>query len=796
VELVSLSPFPALLLPWEADAGQASLTVVVKVTVQLLHDREAIIAETQLPIEGDRTWDDAPIASLYHPSDLAPLKPRTDLVLVGHAYAPGGKKVEQLVAQVKVGDFQKSITVQATRMWTAGPAGFAPGPLVPFERMPLRYERAGLSQDNPIGVDPAAPPSPGALVGPNLEPIAPATFACFAPIAAAWRPRRRLLGEAGRFWALAFETGGRSPEPAPRALDFRYFNVAPPDQQTSLLRHRAELELVNLSPTHPVLRTRLPALKPYVFRIEPRSRRPVEIALRCDTLWIDTDRAIACLVWRGLTDVPSTAPADIGTVLVVADHQGRRVRWEQAERAWREGVPIEATEPASEDALSMRHDKVRTKEAGAEPEGEREKDETRAFDAGTSGAFRPSLPFAEDAPRGAAPPETRTSFSERTIDPRQDRMSRAATPFGGVESVSSAGFSWSSALEDDSDEVIDDLDEATHTGSDDDTSDRDPDEAPMTALPFTSSGASPALPFTSSGASPALPFVPAAAPPLPAPRTPPPPALRTPPPPGPRTQPPPPSHRALPVPHTPPPPVLHTPPPPVPRAPPPPAVPRVMLNLPPPPVIRAQPAMVPAAAKPPAAEPPRTPEPPKLGRIALASPPAIKADPSAAAAIKPELPPPSGPAPSSSPASNPKDVPIALYGTISAELMIRRGERARVLDEHRLSEPAWARVHSHWTGEMGRETARGESKLLAQFDEAYVETMGRLRKPIGVPEYAALQVAIERGAVDKQLAALALSLSDLMRVQRVWTRRLADDPELGKVLGKAIEEARGAAPKG
>lgn len=144
------------------------------------------------------------------------------------------------------------------------------------------------------------------------------------------------------------------------------------------------------------------------------------------------------------------------------------------------------------------------------------------------------------------------------------------------------------------------------------------------------------------------------------------------------------------------------------------------------------------------------------------------------------------------PGFDPKDVPVAEYGAISAELMIRRGERAKVLETHHLSEPAWARIHAHWTAEMGRETARGESKLLAQFDAAYVETMGRLRKPIGVPEYALILVAIERGAIDKQLAAFSLTLSDLMRVQRVWTRRLAEDPELGKVLGKAVEEARAA----
>lgn len=721
MELVSLSPFPALLLPWEGDAGQASLTVVVKVTVQLVPDGDATVADTQLAITGDETWDDGPLATLHRPSDRAPLKPRTDIVLVGHAYAPGGVKVEQLVARVRVGDFEKAIAITATRPWTASAAGFVPGPPVPFDKMPLRYERAALSQDNPAGVDPAAPPAPGAPIAPNLEPVAPATFGCFGPIAGAWRPRRQLLGEEGRFWALAFETGAPSPEPAPRALDFRYFNAAPPDQQTSLLRQRAEIELVNLSPSHPTLRTRLPALRPQVFRLDPRARRPVEIALRCDTLWIDADQGVACLVWRGLTDVPSALPDAIGTVLVVADPQGRKVRWEQVERAWREGVPIEATEAAAADALAMRHDKVRAKEPGPEDGGERAKDETRAFDTGTSGSWRAALPFGDEA--------SKVPFSERTLDPRDERLSRPATPFGGVESASMLGLSFGSALAKDPHDDASDLDfQETHTGSDDDTADREPDGAPDTALPFTASGSNPVAPallFTTPGAAPVAP-----GPLPPAPGLPRPPAM-------------------LSIPLPPPPAPV-----PAPRAEPPPA------NTP-----RSDPPPAPATR----AEPPRI-EPAKGVRVAPA----------------PEV---------AGPAFEPKDVPIALYGALSAELMIRRGERARVLEEHRLTEPSFARVHAHWTAEMGRETARGESKLLAQFDEAYVETMGRLRTPIGIPEYAAIQVAIERGAVDKQLSALSLSLSDLMRVQRVWTRRMADEPEIGKLLGKAIEEARAAVTK-
>lgn len=774
MQLVSLSPFPALLLPWEPDAGQASLTVVVKVTARLVHDGEAVIADEQIPIGGDETWDDAPLATLFYPSDRAPLKPRTDLMLVGHAYAPGGAPVDRLDVRVTIGDFQKALSVRATRTWTATAAGVATGPPELFDRMPLRYERAALSQDNPAGVDPSAPPVPGVPVAPNLEPSAPGAAGCFAPIAAAWRPRRRLLGEAGRFWALALETGARGPEPAPRGFDFGYFNAAPPDQQTSMLRHRADIELVNLHPSHPVLRTRLPAVRPQAFRVDPRTRRPVEIVLRCDTLWIDTDRALACLVWRGLTDVPSVEPADLGTVLTVADPAGRRVRWEQVERAWRDGVPIESTDPAPTDDLARRHDRVR-RDPPADPPAPPAQDQAPA----------------EGRPRAPSPP--RIPFAERTIDPRQDRLSRPLTPFGGVESVSAVARSLVSAEEraaaslalagapptpaerapagppaprppppraggtlpppaadSDADSEVEELDFGNTTT--DDTADRSPSSPPDAALPFTASGASPAavLPLATTGAVPAagLPFS-ATTGAVPAVQLPPPPVPLA------RVASPQPAFKS-------------TPPAP----------------LPPPPA----PVRLPSRPPQPASSPPPALRAPQIPSRPVPAPPS----PVVAAAPAAPAPRPASSRPPSDSQIDPREIPIATYGSISAELMIRRGERARVLEEHKLSEPVWARVHAHWTGEMGRETARGESKLLSQFDEAYVETMGRLRKPIGVPEYAAIQVAIERGAVDRQLAALSLSLSDLMRVQRVWTRRMAEEPELGKVLGRAIEEARAA----
>ena len=749
MELVSLSPFPAECLLWEADAGQPSLTVVVKVTLRLVHDGEAVVHDEQIAIGADEPWDENPTASVFRPGDRAPLKPRTDLLFVGHAYAPGGTATERLTATLKIGDFTKSVTVSAPRLWTRGAAGFVPGPPLPFEQMSLRYERGALTQDNPVGVDPAAPPLEGQAVGPVLSPVAPATSPCFGPIAASWRPRRRLLGEAGRFWALAFEMGKEPPkEPAPKALDFKFFNAAPPDQQVNMLRQRAEIELTNLSPTHVTLRSRLPALKPQVFRVGPRGGRPVDVALRCDTVWIDGDRGIVCLVWRGLTDVQETSASAVGTIYVVADPQGRRVRFEQVERAAREGIPIEATEPGALDALSVRHDAIRSRDGEAVKQGDpgagapKEKDETRAFGPGGSEEPRKKvLPFAGRPPAptfGLPPAETTPSlgmpdaqsalgasgshtpfsisgaapaFSASGAQP-SFAISGATPAFstsgaqpsfaisGATPAFSASGAQPSFAISGANAPISERIDAPS---TEDETHDREPEDAPAKALPFVERPAMLAIPKAA-----ALPEE---------------------------------TERLQ-------------------------AVKQAFPDI-------GRPATVPS---------------PRPGIAGAASGMPAAGEPGKVDG-KSKPPPPAEALP---PGFDPKDVPVATYGAVSAELMIRRGERAKVMEAHKLNEPSWARIHAHWTAEMGRETARGESRLLAQFDAAYVETMGRLRKPIGVPEYAALLVAIERGAVDKQLATLSLTLSDLMRVQRVWTRRLAEDAELGKVLAKAIEEARAA----
>jgi hypothetical protein len=401
VSVVSLCVFPAGVILWEASPGQLSLTVIVKATFALVPG-EAVVAPAQDPLREERHWDDNGLASLHSPGDFAPSKRRVDVTLAGHAYAPRGEPATSIVARLVVGDLVKAVRVTGDRVWTPGARKvLEPGPPSPFVRMPLRYERAALSADDPLGIDANAPPVPGAPALANLElpdnprvtmgagppnPRGEAT-ACFGPVASTWRARRRLLDEEAMFWAYGIardprsEAGDRAPPlgPAPPRFDFAFFNTAPADQQLDLLRPGTPIALTHLHPQHALLETRLPAMRPQVFRVPPQDTpraRVEEIALRCDSLWIDTDRAVAVVTWRGLADVGPSA-ASVGRIVVSADPQGKKQRWDRVEKRLGEQVmptlrlgpdglpPSEAPDDAPPDPLARRHDTLK----GQRPEG-------------------------------------------------------------------------------------------------------------------------------------------------------------------------------------------------------------------------------------------------------------------------------------------------------------------------------------------------------------------------------------------------------------------------------------------
>src|SRR5580693_4965611 len=171
MEVVSISPLRAGSVVWRPRPDRWTLTVVCKATYALAPGESVLAPDQEMVRERDGFWDDDPRRSVYAPSDLAPFKPRADVVLVGHAYAPRSEVVRSLTARLMVGELEKAVEVFCPRV--LGREGeLREGQR--WSKMPLRYEYAagGLSTWNPVGIGPTAPADAyGQRPLPNLQPL-------------------------------------------------------------------------------------------------------------------------------------------------------------------------------------------------------------------------------------------------------------------------------------------------------------------------------------------------------------------------------------------------------------------------------------------------------------------------------------------------------------------------------------------------------------------------------------------------------------------------------------------------
>ena len=313
MEVVPLSPVHVASLRWRRDARTWVLTLVAKMTFALQPGEMRPSPQQERLHERDHHGDDDPTRSLVGASDMAPFKPRADVLLVGHAFAPQGGRVRSLVARLVCGSVDKAIAVYGDRTGERGPRGEPAA----FSRMALTYERApgGPGTANPVGVP------EGRL--PNLEAMRHddegGTPVGFGPIAPGWPVRQARLRQHATF----------SPdEPLDDGLDPEFFNVAPPDQRLAAVRNDEHLTLDNLHVEHARLVTRLPGLMPIAY-VE-RGHGAQEIDLRIDTLVVDTDRARVAVTWRG--QLALAHRDEQGRVLVAVVDGRQKLTYEDVKR--------------------------------------------------------------------------------------------------------------------------------------------------------------------------------------------------------------------------------------------------------------------------------------------------------------------------------------------------------------------------------------------------------------------------------------------------------------------------------
>ena len=297
---------------WVRDRNGAEVWLVaVKCTFDIQPDGSTVVSDDQPPVLRVPEYNGEPgKSSLRVEADLNLTKTTTDVIVVGHAYAPHGRPVAQMDVGLRVGPLQKVLRVSGDRTWgvvgTSSPQKFL--------KMPLVYERAFGGVDhkseqperdwewrNPVGTGFAV--SRGNLRGvavPNFEYPSELVAswndrprpAGFGPIGPHWQPRAGFAGTYDEAW-----TKERQPL-LPADFDDRFFQCAPLDQQSpSFLRGGEPVVLYRLTPEGE-LRFALPKIfLGFETRFSDGSRETHK-ERRLHTIIIEGDVPRVSLVWH------------------------------------------------------------------------------------------------------------------------------------------------------------------------------------------------------------------------------------------------------------------------------------------------------------------------------------------------------------------------------------------------------------------------------------------------------------------------------------------------------------------
>lgn len=275
-ELVNYTPYPNFRYYSRNNQDLEFGIVIVKATYEIGPTGRLIVAEEQAPlIFTDRCHGAVNVTSLWHPSDMVPNKPATDVNLNAVARTPDGRSRPSWLCSVRIeneGALRLEKTLRATgprhwqpvwkrhlreaerAEWRKHRRAFDRWTLSepePIAELPLHYEYAyggevsqGRDENdkplfdtdhrNPLGrgkVDAEWTDHTMSVPAPQIEdpddpvtdPYAQMKPEAFAPIPPAWLPRRPLGGTYGQNWKDNIWPAW------PSDYDFAYHNSAHPD---------------------------------------------------------------------------------------------------------------------------------------------------------------------------------------------------------------------------------------------------------------------------------------------------------------------------------------------------------------------------------------------------------------------------------------------------------------------------------------------------------------------------------------------------------------------------------------
>ena len=229
---------------WYRDVNGAEVwTVAVKATYDIRTDGSTLLSSS-LPVNSGVTMFSNSDEMLYE-TDLGPEKNATDILLLGHAWAPNNTPVSTVFIGMKVAGICRLAKVSGVRVWD-GATYHTP---TKFLRTPLRYPfmACGCLPDadvcNPLGVAVDETPVKGKSQLPQIEFLSDSGYPGFGVVPRHWPERLRHAGVYDQRWQ---ET--RSPL-LPEDFDSRFWQIAPPPQYAAgQLRGNEVVTLANLTP--------------------------------------------------------------------------------------------------------------------------------------------------------------------------------------------------------------------------------------------------------------------------------------------------------------------------------------------------------------------------------------------------------------------------------------------------------------------------------------------------------------------------------------------------------------------
>lgn len=300
--------------------GHDVILVITKMTWSVSATGAVTIASPQSPVRlDDEPISDALNASIRYPSDLCEEKAGTDVLLVGSAQPPSGRKVTEMDVGLRIEaghrSIQKVVKVHGPRVFQKAMMGVAPGPATELRTTPIVYENTYGGTDttepnrpvseprNPIGKGFAK--NRAGLVGqpapPIEDPRAPLSSknpapACFGAVRSEWAPRLQYAGTYDDTW--------RKKRAPLRPLDFdpRFYHLAPPDLWSEVPLGGDEPVEVTGTTAGPVWRFRLPRYAP-LFSISVRGTKH-EPKTHLDTYLIDADERQVEVTFRATAPMP------------------------------------------------------------------------------------------------------------------------------------------------------------------------------------------------------------------------------------------------------------------------------------------------------------------------------------------------------------------------------------------------------------------------------------------------------------------------------------------------------------